>query len=224
MSRIFLTSDLHFGHQNIIKFNPDTRASDDPRLPEMKALCLAVEEEKDHNKRHDIRKQLKSLLKKMTVDMDQRMIQKWNSQVAPGDTVYNLGDVFFCGLARAREIQDQLNGTIHLVLGNHDRVIRNNQSIQKRFASVNELLDIKIGEYHVFMLHYPMVSWNRMHRGAFHLYGHAHGEYESPLRAMDVGVDSRPGGTAPRAGMYGLWHWDEILERLRDRPVGVHHG
>jgi calcineurin-like phosphoesterase family protein len=47
------------------------------------------------------------------------------------------------------------------------------------------------------MLHYPMLSWDALHHGGIHLYGHSHGRYEGELdkifpgrRSMDVGVDN----------------------------------
>ena len=54
-------------------------------------------------------------------EMDQTIIDNWNSVVRPEDIVFHLGDFGFCGSLRLREIVDQLNGKIYLITGNHDR-------------------------------------------------------------------------------------------------------
>lgn len=59
----------------------------------------------------------------LTVDeMDEAMIDCWQSVVKPQDIVYHLGDVLF-GENKAEWLEQhfaKLNGTKHLVLGNHD--------------------------------------------------------------------------------------------------------
>ena len=83
MSRIFVTSDTHFSHVNIIKYCNRPYAS--------------VEE------------------------MNNALIDNWNSVVKNDDLVIHLGD-----FALGRTIQDikkhldKLNGNKILILGNHD--------------------------------------------------------------------------------------------------------
>lgn len=55
-----------------------------------------------------------------TEEMDEVMIQNWNSVVQDDDLVYHLGDIFLCGAPQAHRIQERLKGTIVLFLGNHD--------------------------------------------------------------------------------------------------------
>lgn len=82
MSNIWVTSDTHFGHENIISY------CDRP--------FSSVEE------------------------MDEKLIENWNSVVKPSDKVYHLGDVFFGG--NPRLTLGRLNGKKRLVVGNHDRI------------------------------------------------------------------------------------------------------
>jgi calcineurin-like phosphoesterase family protein len=49
---------------------------------------------------------------------DAELVCRWNSIVAPKDTVWHLGD--FCFGKRNLEIAAQLNGNKKLVMGNHD--------------------------------------------------------------------------------------------------------
>jgi len=57
-----------------------------------------------------------------------------------------------------------------------------------------------------------------MQHGGYHLYGHTHGNYQHPGRAMDVGIDSRPNGDMRP------WSWEEIDEILSKKEAMPHHG
>lgn len=50
---------------------------------------------------------------------DQTLINNWNSVIGPDDTVFHLGDFVFGGFPKWKEIRDQLNGHIILIVGNH---------------------------------------------------------------------------------------------------------
>lgn len=51
-------------------------------------------------------------------EMNEYMVEKWNSVVKPEDLVLHLGDVFFT--SKGWEILHRLNGEKELVMGNHD--------------------------------------------------------------------------------------------------------
>jgi calcineurin-like phosphoesterase family protein len=53
-----------------------------------------------------------------TQEMDEAMIQNWNSVVGPSDRVYHLGDVAIN--RKALHVLSRLNGRMVLVKGNHD--------------------------------------------------------------------------------------------------------
>lgn len=53
-------------------------------------------------------------------EMDEQLIENWNSRVGPEDTVYHLGDFCFRNARGAEHYRSRLNGTIHLIRGNHD--------------------------------------------------------------------------------------------------------
>lgn len=55
-------------------------------------------------------------------EMDQEMIERWNAAVRPSDTVWHLGDFAHkCRPDRINWIFSRLNGTKHLIVGNHDK-------------------------------------------------------------------------------------------------------
>lgn len=145
------------------------------------------------------------------------IIKNWCEQVKPQDRVYILGDMFFCNFTKAQEIMKRLPGQIHLILGNHDRVVESNSILRSKFASVSQYKEIRLEEIKICMFHFPIFEWHQIHHGAFHLYGHVHGSVQVPGRAMDVGIDSRPDGDMK------LWTWEEVKQTLLSRELRTHH-
>lgn len=126
---------------------------------------------------------------KDVAEMDAAMTERWNARVAPGDTVYHLGDFALVkDLSLIRTYARALNGQIHLIVGNHD---------QKRekgllgFADVKHYKEITIGEQKIVLLHYAMKVWNKSHFGSWQLHGHSHGSLprDYTMKQLDVGVD-----------------------------------
>lgn len=135
---------------------------------------------------------------------DQALMDNWNSVVAPGDVVYVLGDMFFTlDMGYMEYVLGQLNGSKHLILGNHDRTkiqayllnknlwqsIRDNNSINCTLANGKTI--------RVIMSHYPILEFNGAYRQCYmHAYGHIHDitnyDYiyrELGFKAVNVGVD-----------------------------------
>ena len=54
-------------------------------------------------------------------EMNNQLIENWNSIVKPTDIVYHLGDFSFGGKENLLTIKPKLNGRINIVLGNHDK-------------------------------------------------------------------------------------------------------
>ena len=57
-----------------------------------------------------------------THHMNEHMIERWNAVVKPGDVVHHLGDFGLGNQKYLEPIIKRLQGTIYLVLGNHDRL------------------------------------------------------------------------------------------------------
>lgn len=142
-------------------------------------------------------------------EMNELLVQSWNTKVAPDDTVYHLGDVSFGGHDETFDILNRLNGKIHLILGNHDRMMKTGQ-IPHRFESIQEYKTLKLDGVHIVLFHFPIESWDRQSYNSWHFHGHCHGQtshkHETVLNRMDVGVDTRR-DMAP-------WNWGEIKELL----------
>lgn len=151
-------------------------------------------------------------------EMNTFLQDTWNEQVSPEDTVYILGDVSWDSTENTITFLNSLNGTKHLVLGNHDTRI-NHSSYKGVFASINVYREIKIDGINVVLFHFPIAEWNKCQHGSYHLYGHVHGKSMPSMkgRCMDVGIDARP------LGDMKLWTWEEIHAILSVRPLNPHH-
>jgi calcineurin-like phosphoesterase family protein len=58
-----------------------------------------------------------------TVDqMNEFLIDRWNSVVKPGDIVYTLGDTFFGSKDEFKIAWPKFNGSKRLIVGNHDDI------------------------------------------------------------------------------------------------------
>lgn len=127
---------------------------------------------------------------KSTEEMDDAMCHRWNEVVRRGDHVYHLGDFAWRDHDRYRS---RLNGDIHLILGNHDKM---SAAARANFSSVAEVhfgraAGTPNNSQKFFLFHYPCVSWREKGYGTIHLYGHVHGGYSRDGEpSLDVGVDT----------------------------------
>ena len=149
-----------------------------------------------------------------TVDeMNDGIINNFNSKVRPGDTVYILGDLYFGKTAeRLDGFLSRLNGNKILILGNHD-YSKFKDVYRRNFVAVKDYDETYITvdgiKTKVVMSHYPMLAWNGQHRGSIMLHGHCHSNMRYPFinRIMDVGVDAQNWFPVTDA---------EIWEKLKD--------
>lgn len=141
---IYICSDLHFNHLNILKYEPETRP------------FATIEE------------------------MNEKLIENWNSVVTAEDTVYVLGDFFMGMLTDIPKILNRLNAKeIILIRGNHDTKSR--LEIYKELGIVVKDIDYISYKGKYFILsHFPIASeeFIRMvikdNSEVVSLYGHIH--------------------------------------------------
>lgn len=118
-------------------------------------------------------------------EMDAEIIERWNHTVAPNDDVWHLGDVSF--RKDPGHYLAQLNGHIHIVLGNHDEP---SKLAKTRAAWVGEVKYLRADGQRLFLSHYAHRVWKNSVHGSYHLFGHSHGDLPGIGRSMDVGVDA----------------------------------
>ena len=120
---------------------------------------------------------------KTVEEMDEAMINNWNSVVKPGDICYVLGDMFWYGRDESVKILDRLNGVKFLIKGNHDRC-HDGQFI-KKFVKVTEYMEIEDNGRKVVLCHYPIPCFKNHFYGWYHLYGHVHNSFEYNMMQHD---------------------------------------
>ena len=135
---------------------------------------------------------------------DKELIYRWNNVVPKDGIVFHLGDVAFGSSQRVKEILSQLNGKIHLVIGNHDwrRIVSEHAW---RFENMTQQINMRIDGRHTILNHYPLLCFSGSYRGAdstYQLFGHVHtspytndGLDNSRMQMLfptqyDVGVDN----------------------------------
>lgn len=135
---LWFTSDLHLGHENIIKY------------------CHRQFETID--------------------EMDEKIIENWNSVVHKNDTVFILGDVGF-GLSNLIPKIKRLKGKKILLPGNHDREFLGNEEFKSLFEAIHEQLYIKVGRNSIYLNHFPFLCFDGAWHGekaTWQLFGHVH--------------------------------------------------
>jgi calcineurin-like phosphoesterase family protein len=157
-------------------------------------------------------------------EMNEALIKNWNVVVQPTDTVYHLGDFAFLPYDKLKRIARRLNGTKHLILGNHDKEIIKNRSdllSSGTFDSIQNYFELRHEGQFIVLFHYGQRVWNKSHHGSIHLYGHSHGSLPPFGRSVDVGVDCKE-----ITADYRPVSFDEVIRYMNKREfISVdHHG
>ena len=135
-------------------------------------------------------------------EMNDAIIKNWNSVVTDKDDVFLLGDI---GMGKRWELIKcfyDLNGRIHWIKGNHDKKAAKWKDLTQRFEWIGDYKEIKVHDpdpavayrgnpyCKIVAFHYPIASWNGIHKGGWHVHGHCHGTFYDPHnRQVDVGMD-----------------------------------
>ena len=133
-------------------------------------------------------------------EMDEKLIENWNSVVTEDDLVFHLGDFAFGGNKEWSSIRNRLNGEIILIEGNHDRK-QNGKSKETLFKIIAPQLSISINNNFLLLNHLPFLCYPGSEKGFINLFGHVHtnpfstGSDTPRLKYLyptqyDVGVDN----------------------------------
>lgn len=158
---IYLTSDTHFNHANILKYEPVSRPFN------------TIEE------------------------MNEVIVERWNSRVSDEDTIYILGDFFMGKLEDIEPIYSRLKGKKILVRGNHDQ--NNRLKLLKELGL--EIKDIEYLKYkgrYFILCHFPIANEEFIkmviedNSEVVNLYGHIHSKAPKGYHngTYHVGVDT----------------------------------
>jgi calcineurin-like phosphoesterase family protein len=139
MNDLFIYSDSHFNHKNVLNFKCVDGVT--PIRPGFKDVD----------------------------EMNEVMIERWNSIITPQDKVYHLGDVYFGSDVAADIILSRLNGKKRLLLGNHDD--GKDWVLAKHFQKI-EMWRI-FREFNITLTHVP-IHPSSFRRSDINVHGHIH--------------------------------------------------
>ncbi len=140
-------------------------------------------------------------------EMNQSLVERWNSVVDEGDDVYYLGD-FSLDFKFVETFLPRLKGTIHWVPGNHDSMHPMHKGYEKHIDWLTKRGVIWCGTEHEIFLdgvelllcHFPYgmedhteevryLDWRPFDEGKMLLCGHVHDLWRTSDRMINVGVD-----------------------------------
>lgn len=137
----------------------------------------------DHHFGHEFMRKLRNF--ETIEEHDNAIIEAHNRVVKPGDDVYFLGDFIFRSKTTYDVYAKKLNGNLHLLRGNHDKL--GLETAAKGFIWVKDYYELIVPDIDkepgskgglpnklIVMSHYPMYCWNKNKRGSFMLHGHTH--------------------------------------------------
>ena len=111
--------------------------------------------------------------------MEDTMVMLWNATVWKNDTVYILGDFCWGKADEWLRILRRLNGNKVLIQGNHD-LGQYPSHLRKEFADIKEYKEIRDGERHVILSHYPIPFYKHSCDPSYYmLCGHVHNTKEN---------------------------------------------
>jgi calcineurin-like phosphoesterase family protein len=121
--------------------------------------------------------------------MDEQLIANWNNNVGDRDTVYVLGDFCFWHTKKVTPASyfNRLKGRKILIAGNHDK----KETLRLPWAELYEhgQAIIKMNGIKMTLNHCSMQTWIDSHKGAWHMFGHSHGEIAAIGRSAEASVD-----------------------------------
>lgn len=170
--KIYFTSDPHFGHFNILKYEP-TR---------MEELAYFIAEKmhfllKDYTEEAWFDSALEYVNRLISSEdpedrkeilqlHDNMIIDRWNKVVKSDDVVWILGDFSFYNKEKSKELLSKLKGIKKIVLGNHDHH-STSWFYDVGFAYVSDYPIVWSNDY--ILSHEPTESGDRTN-----IYGHIH--------------------------------------------------
>jgi len=143
-------------------------------------------------------------------EMNDALIENWNSVVPKDGIVFHLGDFCFGGPTAWNRVIRKLNGKIYLILGNHD--IKNlREGATWRFEGIFQQMYILVDGQRIWLNHCPFLCYGGAYNGSWQLFGHVHS-----------GPDSVEGLDIPRLVNLLPTQYDVGVDNNNYRPVSFY--
>ena len=104
--------------------------------------------------------------------MNTTILNNAHRVIGVNDYVFFLGDFCFHTPDIEYIIQNLPGKEWIWISGNHEKPLK--QYLHSHNMIIYDLLDIVVDTQPITLCHYPMVSWNKSHYGAWQLFGHHH--------------------------------------------------
>lgn len=117
-------------------------------------------------------------------EMDQGLIDNWNSIVPEDGIVIHCGDFMLphkVGYKEYSKYINKLNGIIYLTRGNHDKIDLGNYDNK---LIVNDCLFVEVEKALIYAQHYPCLAFN----GDIQVFGHIHTLSNGQVNGIDSDV------------------------------------
>jgi calcineurin-like phosphoesterase family protein len=193
MSDIFITSDQHFFHKNIMRFKDSAGDLIRP-FANINKIDIYSDDE----------------WKKLIHTMNEYMIEKWNSVVKSGDKVYHLGDVSWKYGEEFASIMARLNGQKQLFVGNHDNFKGTN--LESFFGKIHTIKPFRGMDF--FATHIPTAPYCFPHGMKVCVHGHTH---DKNVLTEDGSIDLRYINVCVEKTDYTPLHIDHIKTLVASR-------
>ena len=148
-------------------------------------------------------------------EMNEAIIENWNSVVDMEDDVYCLGDIMLNDNDLGIKCLKSLKGKIHIIRGNHCTNARVELYKQcHNVVDINEGQFLQYKKYHFYLSHYPCLTANHdddkpLKTRIISLCGHVH--TQDPFYDWDKGlifhVEMDTNNCTP-------WNLDDIIEKI----------
>lgn len=155
---------------------------------------------------------------KSVAHMTEVLVANHNAKV-PNSKNYltiHAGDMFWLTMSEqeAMVTLGRLNGRHAFIWGNHDKTIAQGKNLQRMFDWVRDAHTLHFNKKKLTIYHYAQRVWNGSGRGAWHVYGHSHGELPGLGKSFDIGVDCHN---------FTPWSLEEIeakMAKTKDSLIG----
>lgn len=121
-------------------------------------------------------------------EMNEHMVTMSNSRVRKNDELVILGDLSVGKWKETETILRQLNGRKHLIIGNHDKFLKDKDFDPSYFESIRPYAEMNDNKRKVILCHYPILCYNGQYRKmedgttkTYMLHGHVHNTLDQKL-------------------------------------------
>ncbi len=190
--KMWYTSDVHFGHKNILKFCRDTRRG--KTIEEHDELM--IEQWNSQVEPNDEVWHLGDFCFYKDIEQITKLLDRLHGRI---NLILGNHDLWVQKFHK--EIQGYFRSIQHYKL----------QVLRFPYPDTPQTVKYKIA-----LFHFPMELWERCSNQTIHLHGHCHGHlYKDEYRRMDVGIDGRPDN---KMALYSLEEILEIMKTRRSKP------